>query len=88
VSPARILFLAVGAAIFALWAIQMYRALFRVWRRGMARTGKTLPGPLDALKDWGTFMTGPDDAATRRWLVLTMLAMFAWIAAAATLLPT
>lgn len=81
-------FLLLGGVVFALWAFQLFRVLFMLRRRATARTGKNFPGPLDALKDWGGFLTAPEDTRARRMLALTMVAMFAWIAMATMVLPT
>jgi hypothetical protein len=77
--------LAIGGAIFAYWAWQMFATLFLMRRRAEADTGHTFPGPGEALRQWSRFFRSDADRTARRRLLLTTLAMFAWNAVTAIL---
>ena len=79
-------FLILGAGIFLLWTVLMFRTLFRLRRRGEEKSGSVFPGPGETLGQWRNWLTSPEDRSERRWLGLTTLAMFAWIAINAMLI--
>ncbi len=79
--------LAVQAAVFALWAFLMFRTLFRLRRRAVARSGRSVPGVGDTLEGWTAFLRLPDYRADRRLLAGVTLLMFALIALHIWLVP-
>lgn len=68
-SPLNILFYIMTALVFLMWAISMFSAIFAMRRRAVARTGKTLPGPMDTLKEWGIWFRDPAFKHERRRLL-------------------
>lgn len=69
--------LSLNGLLFLAWAITMFRTLFAQRRRAVERTGKTLPGPVDALHEWGHWWRDPDQQGPRRLLLGLALLMFA-----------
>lgn len=65
--------------LFLLWTVLMFRTLFRLRRRAIARTGQTIPGPISTLQEWRIWLTAPEDRTGRRWLGGTTLALLIWI---------
>ncbi|WP_028957135.1 hypothetical protein [Sulfitobacter sp. 20_GPM-1509m] len=71
-------FLVVQGAVFALWAFQMFRALFQARRIAVANSGKMWPGPfaaLAALRDWAR-----SHPRERNQLLVTTAVLFLFIA--------
>lgn len=66
--------------VFALWAFLMFRALFRLRRRAVLRSGRTFPGVRDALEGYAAFLREPDFRTDRRVLGAVTLLLFALIA--------
>lgn len=77
--------LAVGAVVFALWALSMFRTLFALRRRGAARSGRAFPGVGETLHQWARWLRAPEDRTDRRRLAGVTLALFGWIALNASL---
>jgi hypothetical protein len=71
--------LGVQGLVFALWAVLMFHTLFRLRRRAVARTGKTVPGVGDTLEGWRAFLTLPEFRGLRRLLGAVTVLMFALI---------
>lgn len=71
--------LALQSLVFAGWAFLMFRSLFRLRRRAVARSGKTFPGVFDTLEGWGAFLSLPEFQSDRRLLGAVTLLMFALI---------
>mgnify|MGYP001224256898 CR=1 FL=1 len=71
--------LAVQALVFGLWAVLMFRTLFRLRRRSVARSGKLVPGVGDTLEGWGAFLKHPEFRTDRRLLGAVTVLMFALI---------
>ena len=72
--------LAVQGIVFALWGFLMFRTLFRLRARAVARSGQAFPGLGATLESFGAFLTDPVFARDRRLLGAVTLAMFALIA--------
>lgn len=72
--------LVVQAAVGMLWAVLMFRTLFRLRARAVRDSGQMFPGPGATLRSFAAFLTDPAMAADRRQLGLATLAMFASIA--------
>lgn len=82
-APALIWMIANGV-LFALWAMQMFRCLFRLRAEAAAaerrRTGRMLPGLTVTLRSFAAFLRHPHHRADRRrlmWLTLCLFAMLA-----------
>lgn len=71
--------LAVMGVLFLLWTVLMFRTLFQLRQRTVARTGQSFPGPITTLKEWRIWLTAPGDRTSRRWLGATTLALLIWI---------
>ena len=71
---------ALGPIVFAAWAFFMYRTLFRLRRRGADMSGQTFPGLGETLRQWGNWLTSPEDQRDRRILGGLTLLMVLWIA--------
>ncbi len=69
------LFILCGIA-FALWTFVMFRTLFAMRRRVVARTGKSIPGPMDTLREWGFWLRDPVYRSERFRLLTLTLAVF------------
>ena len=76
-TPLGILSYVLTAIVFAMWAFSMFRTLFAMQRRAVARTGKTLPGPIDTLAEWGIWLRDPALGRERRQLLFQTIAMIA-----------
>jgi len=72
----QIISLLMSGLVFLMWAFSMFRVLFSLRRRAVARTGKTWPGPIDTLHEWGIWLREPDYQRERRQLLLMTLAVF------------
>ena len=72
--------LAIQAVVFALWAFLMFRALFRLRRRAVLRSGRAFPGLGDTLEGYAAFLRDPEFRTDRRVLGAVTLLMFALIA--------
>jgi hypothetical protein len=55
----------------------MFRMLFAMRRRVVARTGNSMPGPVDTLREWGIWLRDPAYRHERRLLLVLTLAVFA-----------
>ena len=73
-----VLFILQGLS-FVYWAFLMFSTLFRLRRRGVARTGSANPGPFTMLGEFQYFLTSPEERAARRRLGLATLALFVLI---------
>ncbi|MBM2292572.1 hypothetical protein JQX09_11650 [Sulfitobacter pseudonitzschiae] len=72
-----VVYLVVQGAVFALWAFQMFRALFQARRIAVANSGKIWPGPfaaLAALRDWAR-----SHPRERNQLLVTTAVLFLFI---------
>ena len=76
-TPFGILSYLFTAIVFAMWAFSMFRALFAMRRRTVARTGKTMPGPGDTLTEWRIWLREPDYRTERRQLFFQTIAVIA-----------
>lgn len=74
------LLLAVQAAVFGLWAVLMFRNLFRLRRRAIETSGRAFPGPVTTLIQFRDFLRLPEFRRDRRLLAAVTLLMFALIA--------
>ncbi len=63
------IWLGLQGAFFVAWAFVMFRTLFAQKRRATERTGKTLPGPIETLREWGIWWRNPDRSIERNLLV-------------------
>ena len=82
-SLTRIILLALGTALFAAWAFLMFRTLFLLRRRAEAESGRTFPGPGQALRHWGRFFRGEHDRRLRNRLIGTTMGLVVWLVALA-----
>ena len=71
----QIIFLVISGLAFAMWAFLMLRTLFAMRCRAVARTGKTWPGPIDTLQEWGIWLRDPAFKQDRRQLLFLTLAV-------------
>jgi hypothetical protein len=78
-TPAAMLLLAIQAPVFAFWAFLMFRNLFRLRRRAVARSGSPVPGPGATLESFGAFLKLPEYRRDRRLLGAVTLLMFVLI---------
>lgn len=76
-APFGILSYVFTAIVFAMWAFSMFRALFAMRKRASARTGKSVPSPVDTLTEWGIWLRAPEFQRERRQLLFQTLAMIA-----------
>ncbi|MDN5785921.1 hypothetical protein [Pseudorhodobacter sp.] len=74
-------------AVFALWAVVMFRTLFRLRAQAVAETGHAFPGPLVTLRTFLGFLTRPEYQRDRRMLLALTLLLFAMIGGLALLAP-
>lgn len=73
----QLFLLILGGIAFALWTFIMFRTLFAMRRRVVARTGKSMPGPVDTLREWGIWLRDPAYRQERRLPLMLTLAIFA-----------
>lgn len=78
-TPFAVLSYVLSAVVFAMWAFSMFRTLFGMRKRAAARTGKSLPGPIDTLAEWGNWLRDPAFRAERRQLLFQTIAMIALV---------
>lgn len=76
-TPFGILAYVLTAIVFVMWAFSMFRTLFAMRRRASARTGKSLPGPIDTMTEWGIWLRMPEYQRERRQLLFQTIAMIA-----------
>ncbi|MDO9524398.1 MAG: hypothetical protein Q7J57_02485 [Gemmobacter sp.] len=72
-----VILLPIQGMIFVVWTFLMYRSLFRLRRRAVARSGQIFPGLSATLEAFGAFVTDPEFARDRRqlgWATVVMLA--------------
>ncbi|WP_088625684.1 hypothetical protein [Oceanicola sp. 22II-s10i] len=86
-SGLAVIWLVAEGVIFALWAVQMFRVLFRIRRDLAAETGAMFPGPVATLRGFGWFLRRPEYRRDRRVLGGLTLAMMAMIAGSMAVLP-
>lgn len=77
--------LGLQGAVFVVWAIVMFRTLFRLRARAVADTGSSLPGPIATLRTFRAFVTETQYQRDRRILGALTLLLFALIAVVAAL---
>lgn len=73
----QILSLIMGGIVFAMWAFSMFRTLFAMRRRAVERTGKSMPGPADTLREWGIWLRDPAFRQERRQLMFMTFCVLA-----------
>lgn len=79
-----IIFLALQGAVFAIWAVLMFRALFRLLAEMRSRSGLAIPGLRSLAQAPGVFLRDPMFAFERRiipLLTVILLALSAGFAA-------
>ena len=52
--------------VFGMWAFSMFRLIFALCARAVARTGKDWPGPVDTLQEWRNWLRDPAFKQERR----------------------
>ena len=62
----HVLSLILTIVVFAMWAFSMFRLIFAVRARAVARTGKAWPGPRDTLQEWRNWLRDPAFKQERR----------------------
>lgn len=68
--------LGVQAALFIAWAVEAFRILFHLTRRGRATSGKLYPGPVTFVTAASGWLGDPAFVAQRwRFLILTVLVL-------------
>lgn len=73
--------LAVQGLVFLLWAVLMFRGLFALRRRAVARSGRMIPGPGATLDGFAAFLRDPEFRRERNRLGLVTVLLFALVAA-------
>lgn len=73
----QVLSLIMGGIVFAMWAFSMFRTLFAMRRRAVERTGKSMPGTADTLREWGIWLRDPAFRQERRQILFMTLCVFA-----------
>lgn len=74
-TPLGILSYVLTAIVFAMWAFSMFRTLFALQRRAALRTGRSFPGPVDTLTEWGIWLRDPAFQTERRQLLFQTIGM-------------
>ncbi len=85
-SGENMILLGLQSVVFVAWAFVMFRTLFAQKRRATMRTGKALPGPLEALREWGIWWRNPRMQAERRLLIGLTLCLIVLIGASSTMM--
>ena len=86
-TPVAILWLGVQGVAFAVWAVLMFRTLFRLRARAVARSGRAVPGLSATLEAFGAFLHLPEYRDDRRALGAATGLMFVLIALTSALMP-
>ncbi|QIE46763.1 hypothetical protein G5B38_15215 [Pseudohalocynthiibacter aestuariivivens] len=85
-----IFWFALTGLIFAIWAMQMFRGLSRLFQAARARAdarGAMWPTPIEQLTSFRDFLTEPEYRRDRRRLLILTLLMFAAISGQMMLNP-
>ncbi|MBT8410267.1 MAG: hypothetical protein KJP02_00530 [Octadecabacter sp.] len=64
--------------VFVVWAYMLFSVMFKLRRRAEAETGQTFPGPRTALRQWGRWLSAPEDRQERNailFLTFVLLVM-------------
>lgn len=80
--------IAVTALVFALWTLMMFITLFTQRARAKSRTGKSFPGPRDAIREWQHWWRSPDLRLQRILLITLTLLLIGLSLLFFALLPT
>ncbi len=83
----QVLSIFMAAVVFAMWTFSVFRTIFALRTRAAERTGKSLPGPVEALREWGLWLRDPARAAERRRLAFMTLCVLGLAAAFAFARP-
>ncbi|QQA42941.1 hypothetical protein [Pelagovum pacificum] len=70
-----VLFLALQAFVFLVWAALAFQTLFRLRARAVDRTGRQFPGPVTFINTTSEWMRDPAEARQRRILLAATLLM-------------
>lgn len=73
----KIAMLALTALVFIAWAVTLFRTLFVIRRRASQRTGASLPGPIETLREWRLWLGDPMTRTDKLRLLLLTIAMLA-----------
>ena len=76
-TPLGILSYVLTAIVFVMWAFAVFRVTFGMRKRAAARTGKSFPGPVDTLREWGHWLRDPAYSKERRQLFFQTIAVIA-----------
>lgn len=80
---AFIALLGVQGAVFVLWAIHVFRCLFKLRARAVATSGSAWPGLAATLRSFGAFGTAPEYQRDRRIMTGLTVLLFGLIGAVA-----
>lgn len=86
-TPAATLWLGVQGVVFAVWTVLMFRTLFRLRARAVARSGQAVPGLSATLEAYSAFLRLPEYRSDRRVLGAATALMFVMIALNPVLMP-
>ena len=64
----QVLSFVMAAMVFAMWGFSIFRTIIAVRNRAVVRTGKSLPGQTDTLREWGLWLRDPALKKERRQL--------------------